>query len=103
MSPDNLKRAADMLLHGATLLAEPCPYCSGVRVLKSGQALCISCGTKPETKKIIQENVKSIEQQMLELTRQLGSTTDTELRSRLMDAISDMSRRMVQKPSLQSV
>ena len=34
------KRAAEMLLNGATLLAEPCPYCSGVRVMKSGSALC---------------------------------------------------------------
>lgn len=97
MSPDNLKRAADMLLHGATLLAEPCPYCSGVRILKSGRALCVSCGTEPETKdKIIQEDTKSIEQQILELTRQLGSAVDTELRKRLMDAISELSKKMAQ-------
>ena len=36
-----------MLLNGATLLAEPCPYCSGVRVLKDGDALCVSCGAEP--------------------------------------------------------
>ena len=29
-----------MLLKGATLLSEPCPYCSGVRVMKDGYALC---------------------------------------------------------------
>ena len=98
MSQDSLKRAADMLLHGATLLAEPCPYCSGVRVLQSGQALCISCGAKPDSKdKVIQEDIKSIEQQMLELTRQLGSTTDAELRARLLDAISELSKMMAQK------
>ena len=41
------KRAAEMLLNGATLLAEPCPYCSGVRVMKDGSALCTSCGAEP--------------------------------------------------------
>lgn len=98
MSQDSLKRAADMLLHGATLLAEPCPYCSGVRVLQSGRALCISCGAEPDSKgKVTQEGIKSMEQQMLELTRQLGSTTDAELRARLLDAISELSSMMVQK------
>lgn len=47
MSKDLTKRAAEMLLKGATLLAEPCPYCNGVRVLKDGNALCVSCGRQP--------------------------------------------------------
>lgn len=98
MSQNNLKRAANMLLHGATLLAEPCPYCSGVRVLKSGQALCISCGAKPDSKdRVMQEDTKSMERQMLELTRQLGSATDADLRARLLDAISELSGMMAQK------
>ena len=37
-----------MLLNGATLLAEPCPYCKGVRVIKDGNALCIDCGKEPK-------------------------------------------------------
>ena len=37
-----------MLLNGATLLAEPCPYCKGVRVMKDGNALCIDCGKEPK-------------------------------------------------------
>ena len=52
MSKDLTKKAAEMLLNGATLLGEPCPYCSGVRVMKDGFALCISCGRKPEKKDI---------------------------------------------------
>ena len=52
MSKDLTKRAAEMLLNGATLLSEPCPYCSGVRVMKEGHALCISCGREPEKKEI---------------------------------------------------
>ncbi len=48
MTEDLTKKAAEMLLQGATLLGEPCPYCAGVRVIKAGQALCISCGRRPE-------------------------------------------------------
>jgi UPF0148 protein len=46
------KKAAEMLLKGARLLSEPCPYCAGVRVIQEGQALCISCGRQPEKKEI---------------------------------------------------
>ena len=47
MSNDITKKAVEMLLNGATLLSEPCPYCKGVRVMKNGDALCISCGRFP--------------------------------------------------------
>ena len=45
-------RAAKMLLNGATLLSQPCPYCSGVRVIKDGYALCVSCGQEPEGREV---------------------------------------------------
>ncbi len=48
MSKDLTKKAIEMLLNGATLLAEPCPYCKGVRVMKDGNALCIDCGKEPK-------------------------------------------------------
>ncbi len=51
MSEDLTKKAAEMLLKGATLLSEHCPYCKGVRVMKDGHALCISCGREPEKKR----------------------------------------------------
>ena len=38
MSNELTKKAAEMLLNGATLLSEPCPYCKGVRVMKDGNA-----------------------------------------------------------------
>ena len=50
MSAELTKKATEMLLKGATLLSEPCPYCKGVRVMKEGHALCISCGKEPEIK-----------------------------------------------------
>jgi UPF0148 protein len=52
MENELTKKAAEMLLNGATLLSEPCPYCKGVRVMKEGHALCISCGREPEKKEI---------------------------------------------------
>ena len=48
MSKDLTKKAIEMLLKGATLLGEPCPYCKGVRVMKDGHALCVNCGKEPE-------------------------------------------------------
>ena len=59
MSNDLTKRAADMLLKGATLLAVPCPYCKGVRVMKDGNALCISCGREPKIEVEIDTEKKS--------------------------------------------
>ena len=56
MSNELTKKAAEMLLNGATLLSEPCPYCKGVRVMKDGNALCVNCGKKPEES---HENVES--------------------------------------------
>lgn len=68
MSKDLTKKAAEMLLKGATLLSEPCPYCSGVRVMKEGHALCINCGREPERKEIPIEIVQKIEKTGLEIT-----------------------------------
>ena len=100
MDKDHLKKAADMLLHGATLLAQPCPYCTGVRVLQDGRAFCVSCGTKPEKKDHNPEqDTPDIEQQVLELTRQLGLTTDPDMRASLLNAISELSKKMTQKPT----
>ena len=44
MSKDLTKRAVEMLLKGATLVSEPCPYCKGVRIMNDGHALCVTCG-----------------------------------------------------------
>jgi UPF0148 protein len=62
------KKAAEMLLKGATLLSEPCPYCTGVRVIKDGYALCISCGRKPEKKESPKETPQKSTKSPLEET-----------------------------------
>ena len=66
MSKDLSKKAAEMLLKGATLLSESCPYCKGVRVMKDGHALCISCGREPEKKDIPKENSQQESKSTLE-------------------------------------
>jgi UPF0148 protein len=58
MSDDFTKKAVEMLLQGATMLREPCPYCSGVRIMKEGKAFCVSCGREPEKRKIPQQDNK---------------------------------------------
>jgi len=68
MSEDLTKKAAEILLKGGTLLSENCPYCSGVRVMKDGYALCISCGREPEKKDIINEKTKQRKKSPLEET-----------------------------------
>ena len=68
MSNDLTKKAAEMLLSGATLLSEPCPYCKGVRVMKEGHALCIGCGREPEKKQIPKETTKQVTKSSLQET-----------------------------------
>ena len=68
MSDELRKKAAEMLLNGATLLSEPCPYCKGVRVMKEGQALCTKCGRKPEKRKISLEKNEEKEENHLKKT-----------------------------------
>ena len=65
MSEEVKKKAIEMLLSGATLLSEPCPYCKGVRVMKDGDALCVSCGKSPdkELEKKIQLKIKEFTEQ----------------------------------------
>lgn len=66
MSKELTKKAAEMLLKGATLLSEPCPYCSGVRVMKEGFALCISCGREPEKKEIAKKETQQVKRSSIE-------------------------------------
>jgi len=68
VSEDLTKKAAEMLLKGATLLSERCPYCKGVRVMKDGHALCISCGREPEKKNIPKEKTQQRTKSSLEET-----------------------------------
>jgi len=97
MSEDLTKKAAEMLLSGATLLSEPCPYCKGVRVMKEGQALCISCGRQPEKKEIkgIQSEEsttieKTLEKKLELLSKELEEEKDHEKQQAILKTINSM-------------
>ena len=76
MQDDITKKAVDMLLSGATLLSEPCPYCKGVRVMKNGDALCVTCGKSPD--KEIEKKIEKIEEKspLGQLEEKLQKLTD---------------------------
>ncbi len=76
--PDELtKKAVEMLLKGATLLGEPCPYCKGVRVMKDGHALCVNCGREPEPKHSVQLEAAEDKKEMDESKPSSPVTTST--------------------------
>lgn len=98
MSKDLTKKAAEMLLKGATLLKEPCPYCSGVRVMKEGHALCISCGREPEKKEIFeikQDTEKTgleitLGKKLAELSKELEHETNHEKQQEILKSINSL-------------
>ncbi|MFB5608320.1 MAG: Sjogren's syndrome/scleroderma autoantigen 1 family protein [Candidatus Nitrosomaritimum yanchengensis] len=98
MSNDLTKRAVEMLLQGATMLKEPCPYCSGVRVMKEGHALCVSCGREPEKRNIPQQNNKEqktslleiLEKKLQELSKELEHETDHEKQQAILKSLNSV-------------
>jgi len=98
MSKDLTKKAAEMLLNGATLLSEPCPYCSGVRVIKKGHALCIKCGREPEKKEIPvkddqvtkTELEKTLEKKLSEISKEFEHETDHEKQQEILRSINSI-------------
>ena len=94
MQDDITKKAVDMLLSGATLLSEPCPYCKGVRVMKNGDALCVTCGKSPDKeieKKVEKAEEKSplgqLEEKLQKLTDELSKEKDPEKQQTILKSI----------------
>ena len=94
MSEEIKKRAIDMLLSGATLLSEPCPYCKGVRVMKDGNALCVSCGKSPDkeiekhSQKVESDTpVKKLEEKLHNMTNELSKEEDHEKQQMILKSI----------------
>tara|TARA_B100000029_G_scaffold231020_1_gene228502 strand:- start:174 stop:494 length:321 start_codon:yes stop_codon:yes gene_type:complete len=94
MSEEVKKKAIEMLLSGATLISEPCPYCKGVRVMKDGDALCISCGKSPD--KVIEKKgheskeispVKQLERKLQKLTNELSEEKDPKKQQEMLKSI----------------
>ena len=96
MAEELRKKAAEMLLNGATLLSEPCPYCKGVRVMKEGQALCTKCGRAPEKRKIVTEESevkgenplkKTLEKKLDVLSKELEQEIDHDKQQSILKSI----------------
>jgi UPF0148 protein len=100
MSQELRKKAVEMLLSGATLLAEPCPYCKGVRVLKDGNALCISCGKEPDKNQTMQVDPEkmpeknpiheSMSKKLEALTAELEAEKDYEKQQQILKSINSL-------------
>jgi UPF0148 protein len=99
MEKELTKKAAKMLLNGATLLSEPCPYCTGVRVMKEGHALCISCGREPEKKDIRVEKSldsrtpplkKALQKKMEMLSKELENENDHQKQQNILKTINSL-------------
>ena len=96
MSKELTKKAAEILLNGGTLLSEHCPYCKGVRVMKNGRALCISCGREPEKKDIPNEKTQQgtnssleeiLEKKIEHLSKELEQENDHEKQQLILKSI----------------
>jgi len=98
VSSDLTKRAVEMLLQGATLLKEPCPYCSGVRVMKEGYALCINCGKEPDKRNIQQQDnreqksslVETLEKKLAVLSKELEQESDHSKQQNILKSINSL-------------
>ena len=100
MSKNLQKKAIDLLLQGATLLSEPCPYCHGVRVMKDGQALCISCGKTPEktvdvptdskNEKIENLTLKILDKKLQDLSKQLENENEANAQQDILKSINSL-------------
>ena len=97
MTKDLTKKAVEMLLNGATLLAEPCPYCKGVRVIKDGNALCIDCGKEPKqetenspTKHESTSTLKIMQNKLEKLSKQLEKEEDPTKQQELIKTIDSL-------------
>ena len=94
MQDDITKKAVEMLLSGATLLSAPCPYCKGVRVMKNGDALCVTCGKSQDKeieKKVEKAEEKSplgqLEEKLQKLTDELSKEKDPEKQQTILKSI----------------
>ena len=88
------KKAIEMLLNGATLVSEPCPYCKGVRVMKDGNALCVSCGKGPDSKIEVNDQVskeetpiKQLEEKLQNMTNALSNEKDLKKQQEMLKSI----------------
>jgi UPF0148 protein len=101
VSKELTKKAVEMLLKGATLVSDPCPYCKGVRIIKEGNAFCVNCGREGTEEKISPEemlhedketssSLDKLEQKLEELTHELELEKDYRKQQQILRSINDI-------------
>jgi UPF0148 protein len=99
VSKDLTKKAVELLLSGATLVSDPCPYCKGVRVMKNGSALCVSCGKEAKEERVesvLTKTEKSssvidnLDKKLQDLTIVLQSEKDLRKQKQILQTMSEI-------------
>ncbi len=80
------------------MLKEPCPYCSGVRIMKEGQAFCVSCGREPEKRNIPKQDnkeqksslIETLEKKLEVLSMELEQESDHEKQQIILKSINSL-------------
>ena len=97
---DLTKKAVEMLLKGARLVSEPCPYCKGVRIMKDGNAFCVNCGREATEESIPADQkpdesgasapVEILDQKLKELTEELRNEKDYQKQQQILKSINEI-------------
>jgi UPF0148 protein len=102
VSKELTKKAVEMLLNGATLVSDPCPYCKGVRIIKDGNAFCVNCGKEGKKEKVLAEKqilkedknahslVDRLDKKLKELTDELEHEKDHEKQQQILRSINEI-------------
>lgn len=101
MSKELSKKAVEMLLNGATLVSDPCPYCKGVRIIKDGNAFCVDCGREAKDRDISKDEkpkdgvkeffpLDKLDQKLKDLTDELQDEKDHTKQQQILKSISDI-------------
>lgn len=93
------KKAVEMLLKGATLLSDPCPYCKGVRIMKEGNAFCVNCGKEGKADDMVDTEKKGnvemssydkLDQKLKELADELHLEKDYAKQQAILKSINEI-------------
>jgi UPF0148 protein len=101
MSKELTKKAVELLLKGATLVGDPCPYCKGVRIMKDGNAMCVTCGREAKEEKAehiitkMEQNPEStttdnLDRKIKDLTEELRKENDFEKQKQILSSINEI-------------
>jgi len=100
VSKELTKKAVEMLLKGATLVSDSCPYCKGVRIMKDGNAFCVNCGREGKEEKLVsiesdekkKENssVDKLEAKLRELADELQREKNYEKQQQILRSINEI-------------